>query len=117
MSASKPTIKTKSLEGLLMLFEVSENFEDESIDTIEGLLKNKNVKIMGLAYSALGSLISAYGTKKFKPQVFLPHIQNGCSSTNPAVKTEALKCFTAIYRWLGKATEGLLGDLKDILKK
>ena len=93
MSASKPTIKTKSLEGLLMLFEVSENFEDESIDTIEGLLKNKNVKvskiittknlfklnyffvqIMGLAYSALGSLISAYGTKKFKPQVFLPHI-------------------------------------------
>ena len=45
MSASKPTIKTKSLEGLLMLFEVSENFEDESIDTIEGLLKNKNVKV------------------------------------------------------------------------
>ena len=44
MGHAKPLIKNKAGECLLLLFEVSEEFS-ESTDTINGLLKNKNVKI------------------------------------------------------------------------
>jgi hypothetical protein len=58
--------------------------------------------------------MSAYGPSKFKPGVFLPHFDKGATSTTPAVKTEAMKCYTALYRWMGEATDGFLGSLKDI---
>ena len=45
MGAVKPTIKAKSVEALLTLFEVSENFNEETLDTLEGLVKNKNIKV------------------------------------------------------------------------
>jgi len=41
---AKPIIKQKATECLLLIFEVSENF-DESIDTLNALLKHKNVKV------------------------------------------------------------------------
>ena len=80
MAAAKPNIKVKALEALLLLFEVSENFDSDTMDTLEALIKNKNVKvsenlptnpnflqIIGLTYSAICSLMSAYGPSKFKP--------------------------------------------------
>ena len=41
----KPNIKAKALEALIGLFEVSENFVEETIDTLESMLKHKNVKV------------------------------------------------------------------------
>lgn len=41
---AKPGIKAKSLECYLLLFEASEVF-DESLETMQGLLKHKNVKV------------------------------------------------------------------------
>ena len=41
---AKPTIKQKSLETFLLLFEVSEQFE-ESNDTLIELLNSKNIKV------------------------------------------------------------------------
>jgi hypothetical protein len=49
--------------------------------------------------------------------VFLPHFEKGAASTVPAIKAEAIKCFTALFRWLGKATEGFIDKLKDLQKK
>ena len=45
MGAMKPNIKAKALESLLGLFEVSENFDEETIETLESMLKHKNVKV------------------------------------------------------------------------
>jgi|TARA_B110000285_G_C14587704_1_gene364960 hypothetical protein len=45
MAAAKPNIKVKALEALLLLFEVSENFDSDTMDTLEALIKNKNVKV------------------------------------------------------------------------
>ena len=41
---AKPGIKAKSKECLLLLFECTENFND-SVETLQGLLKHKNVKV------------------------------------------------------------------------
>lgn len=41
---AKPNIKAKSLESFLLLFEASENFDD-SVETLQGLLAHKNVKV------------------------------------------------------------------------
>lgn len=44
LTHAKPGIKAKSLESLLLLFEVTQNFED-SQETLLALLKHKNVKV------------------------------------------------------------------------
>ena len=44
LTHAKPGIKAKSLECLLLLFEVTQNFDD-SIDALQTLLKHKNVKV------------------------------------------------------------------------
>jgi len=41
---AKPVIKDKALECIMMIFEVSENFED-SVETLQGLAANKNIKV------------------------------------------------------------------------
>ena len=48
---AKPGIKAKSLECYLLLFEASENFDD-SIETMQGLLKHKNVKVSIKVYDS-----------------------------------------------------------------
>jgi vesicle coat complex subunit len=42
---AKPVIKKKAEDCLLLIFEVGENF-DESIDTLNALLKHKNIKVL-----------------------------------------------------------------------
>lgn len=44
LTHAKPGIKAKSLESFLLLFECTQNFDD-SIETMQGLLKHKNVKV------------------------------------------------------------------------
>ena len=41
---AKPVIKNKALEILSLIFEVSESFDD-SVDTLNTLLKHKNIKV------------------------------------------------------------------------
>lgn len=45
MGAAKPTIKTKALECMLLLFEVSENFGDETMDAFITHLKSPKPKV------------------------------------------------------------------------
>jgi hypothetical protein len=62
---AKPIIKTKGTECFLLLFEVSENFED-SIDTLKELIKHKNVKVQTSGINALTQLVLWYSPKKIK---------------------------------------------------
>ena len=52
----KPVIKTKGLDCLALIFEVSENF-DISIDTFLEFLKNKNVKIATSGTVAIAHMV------------------------------------------------------------
>ena len=65
LTHAKPGIKAKSLESLLLLFEVTQNFDD-SEDTLQTLLKHKNVKVLSNAVLALAQLVENYGVKKIK---------------------------------------------------
>jgi len=42
----KPVIKTKSLECIMVMFEVTENFEAETMDALEELCKSKMAKVI-----------------------------------------------------------------------
>jgi len=42
---TKPAIKTKSLDCILLIFEISENFDLDTQDSIEELCKSKNAKV------------------------------------------------------------------------
>lgn len=65
LTHAKPGIKAKSLESLLLLFEVTQNFDD-SEDTLQTLLKHKNVKVLSNAVLALAQIVENYGVKKIK---------------------------------------------------
>ena len=45
---AKPVIKEKAKENLLLIFEVTENFED-SVEVLVGLCAHKNVKVSLIA--------------------------------------------------------------------
>jgi len=49
----KPVIKTKSLECVMVMFEVTENFEAETMDALEELCKSKMAKVISI-YLHLG---------------------------------------------------------------
>ena len=45
LGAAKPTLKTKAMECLLLFFEVSENFGDETLDAFQALVKSNKPKV------------------------------------------------------------------------
>ena len=45
LGAAKPTLKTKSMECMLLYFEVSENFGDETLDALQALIKSNKPKV------------------------------------------------------------------------
>jgi len=49
---AKPVIKQKATECLLLIFEVSENFED-SVETLQAMASHKNVKVSLFGYNSL----------------------------------------------------------------
>ena len=53
---AKPNIKAKSKECFLLMFDVSENFDD-SIETINTVISHKNIKVLTSGIIALASLV------------------------------------------------------------
>jgi hypothetical protein len=45
LNHTKPVIKTKSFECIMVMFEVTENFETETMDAIDELCKSKIAKV------------------------------------------------------------------------
>lgn len=45
LGAAKPNIKAKSLECGLLIFEVSEQFDEETMDVLEKLCKSDKLKV------------------------------------------------------------------------
>lgn len=110
---AKPGIKAKSLECFLLLFEASEVF-DESIETMQGLLKHKNVKVLSNACLALGALVAAFGPKKVKIAEYAETMLKCAQHTNPDVKKQTYAYYKAVYKWIGDAIKP---QLEDKLKK
>ena len=45
IGAAKPNVKAKSLECALLIFEVSEQFDEETMEIIEKLCKSDKLKV------------------------------------------------------------------------
>ena len=45
LGAAKPSIKTKAMECMLLYFEVSENFGEETLDAFQAILKSNKPKV------------------------------------------------------------------------
>ena len=54
------------------MFEVSNNFGDETMDAFQAQVASKKPKIAATAMTALAALMTAYGFKRFKPAKFGP---------------------------------------------
>lgn len=58
---TKPSIKSKSLECVLFMFEITENFDNETLDNIEELCKSKMAKV-SLRFNYILDLVNCSGT-------------------------------------------------------
>lgn len=45
LGAAKPNVKAKSLECTLLIFEVSEQFDEETMEALEALCNSKTLKV------------------------------------------------------------------------
>ena len=49
----------------MLIFEVGEDF-DESIDTLNALIKHKNIKVLTTGVTAVAILVEHFGIKRIK---------------------------------------------------
>ena len=56
LGAAKPTLKTKAMECMLLFFEVSENFGDETMDAFQALVKSNKPKVSSLTITTTCSI-------------------------------------------------------------
>ena len=108
----KPVVKTKAKECLCLIFEVSEKF-DESIDTLNGLIAHKNVKVTTSGCLALAHLVDQFGIKKLKIGDYAANMLKNAQNTNPGCKNAAYDFYKAVYKWIGDA---ILPTIEDKLK-
>lgn len=113
MGHAKPNIKSKSKECFLLMFEVSENFDD-SIETINAVISHKNIKVLTSGIVALAALVECFGVKKVKIAQYGTNMLKNAQNTNPACKTAAYDYYKAVYKWIGDA---LLPQIEEKLKK
>ena len=99
---AKVPVKQKAIECFLLIFEVSENF-DQSIECLNGLLSHKNVKVIACGCTAVASLIENYGVKKVKIAEYTANMLKNAQHTNPGVKNAAYDFYKAVYKWIGDA--------------
>jgi hypothetical protein len=48
LGAAKPNVKAKAMECVIMIFEVSEQFDEETMDVIAALCKSDKLKVSPL---------------------------------------------------------------------
>jgi hypothetical protein len=87
---------------MLMIFEVSESFDEDTMDTILGFVKSKKAKDQLVGTQLLSILMLAYGPKRFKPAVFGPSIEAVANSSAPANRAAAMECYKALFQWVGE---------------
>ena len=114
LTHTKPTVRQKSSDCLISLFEVTEIFDEPTNDTVLEMIKHKNAKVSLTAMQALIIWLGAYGPKKVQLKAFIKPMEDAAASTTPAVKAEGLNFFKECYRWLGDGPliEGLIKNLK-----
>jgi hypothetical protein len=64
LTHAKATVKYKSTECFLSLFEVTEVFDEPTNDALLEMIKHKNAKVSLTSFQALITLLGAYGPKK-----------------------------------------------------
>ena len=79
-------IRTKSLNYLLIFFNISENFDEETIETILSYLDSKSLKSQTTAISLLASLMRVFGPRKFVPIKFKKQVETLMNHPKPNVK-------------------------------
>lgn len=110
---AKPVIKNKATDCILIMFEVSEDFE-VSLETLQELANHKNVKILACGIQAVAILLENFGIKKIKIPDYAELMLKNAQNTNPQCKNAAYDFYKAVYKWIGDA---ILPQIEDKLKK
>jgi len=73
MAQTKQEVDVKALECIILIFEVSGEFE-MSIETLQEMIQHKNVKVVANATTALASIVDHFGVSQMDINLFIPHV-------------------------------------------
>ena len=66
------------------------------------------------AMQLLAALMTAFGIKRFNPAKFGPQIKAAVDASAPALRTEGLNCYKAIFLYAGEAgVEPFIEKMKE----
>ena len=100
---SEPVIRNKSSECFLMLFEVTENFDD-SYFTLTKLISHENIKVLTTAILAVASLIEHFSISKTGRLNYHQQMLKNAKNTDPECKAAVYQYYKAHYKWVGNKT-------------
>lgn len=112
ISHTKANIKSQALENSKLIFEVSENFDEETLDGLEEICKSIKLPTKIASVSLLANLITAYGIKRLPVDRFKPYIEAMANNASQSAKNEALNCYKAVYLWAADDIDSVLDSLK-----
>jgi len=117
-SSSRVSIKSKAIECLLNLTELS-NTHVIIYDVLKDYLKEKkySAKILVFVLEALTQLLHAFGDLVIPVSQVLQAAVDKASSTNVSVKKEAMKYLKEAQKWSKENFLEALADLKPIQKE
>jgi len=73
MAQTKQEVDVKALECIILIFEVSGEFE-MSVETLQEMIQHKNVKVVANATTALASIVDHFGVSQMDINLFIPHV-------------------------------------------
>ena len=100
----KANIRSLGLEAVLGIYSLHRPNELVPLnETLLGPLTAKNVKVQQAGASLITVLISNFGIRHIPLKVVMTPVSSLLGSSNGAVRSEVLKFYVEIYKWVGEA--------------
>ncbi|GET04485.1 microtubule associated protein [Rhizophagus clarus] len=110
--SSRAGTKKKAIELVLLYIEV-DSPDPVVVDVLEGL-NAKQPKLVATTVSALKDMIRVYGAKTVNVKPILKTIPKIFAHTDKNVRSEGTQLVIELYKWLGKAIDPHLSELKPV---
>ncbi|CAB4441999.1 unnamed protein product [Rhizophagus irregularis] len=110
--SSRAGTKNKAIELILLYIEVDS--PEPVVGDVLGGLSAKQPKLVATTVSALKEIIRLYGTKTVNVKPILKTIPKIFAHTDKNVRSEGTQLVIELYKWLGKAIDPHLSELKPV---
>ncbi|CCE78330.1 Piso0_000951 [Millerozyma farinosa CBS 7064] len=117
LSSSRAGTKSKTIECLLYIVEISSNGE-LVVEEILPFLDNRLPKLVSGCVTGLHAIVENFGCRVVQPNLILPKLPKLFAHADRNVRAETTKLTIELAKWMGDALENVLfPELKPVQQK